>query len=125
MLRRLKPFELRLARLTRIVRSWSEPVERHRGLLHARQVMNDLIREGLRRAGLNPDDAVTLRQLGEPPPPPPRLVFRPPDARELLLAEAERLAWRMRGHPPSLARASPMELFAYYCVGEGARDAPA
>ena len=45
--------------------------------------------------------------------------------REAFLAEMERLAERMRGRPPSLAHASPMQLFAYYCVGEGAREAPA
>jgi hypothetical protein len=33
-------------------------------------------------------------------------------------------AERMRGHPPPLATASPVELLAYYCFGEGAEKPP-
>jgi hypothetical protein len=122
---RLKALERRLARLAGIVRSWSEPAERHRELLHAREVMHELTCEGLRRAGIDPTDAVALRRIDEPEPPPPRVRLRPIDAREVLIAKMEKLAERMRGHPPNLASASPAMLFAYYCVGEGAREAPA
>jgi hypothetical protein len=122
---RLKAFERRLTRLAGIVRSWSEPARRHRDRLHARRVMHELICEGLRRAGIDPAEAVALRRFDEPEPPPPRVRLRPIDAREELIAKMERLAARMRGRPPDLAKASAAMLFAYYCIGEGAREAPA
>jgi hypothetical protein len=36
----------------------------------------------------------------------------------------EALAERMRGHPPNLTDASPAMLLAYYCFGQGAKEAP-
>jgi hypothetical protein len=123
---RLKALERRLARLAGIVRSWSEPAEHHQELLHGRQVFAELIREGLRRAGIDPAEAASLRRLdNKPEPPPPPVRLRPADPRVAFLADMKRLAERMRGRPPSLVQASAMELFAYYCVGEGAREAPA
>jgi hypothetical protein len=122
---RLKALERRLARLTGIVRGWSAPAERHRELHRARQAFAGLIREGLQRAGIDPAEAATLRGFDAPAPPPPRVSLRPADPREAFLAEMRKLAERMRGHPPALANASPAELFAYYCLGEGAREAPA
>jgi hypothetical protein len=122
---RLKALELRLARIAGIVRGWSEPAKRHQEMLHGRQVFAELIREGLRRAGLDPAEAVTLRRLDAPEPPPPPVRLRPADPREAFIAQMQKLAERMRGRPPNLANASPMQLFAYYCVGEGAREAPA
>jgi hypothetical protein len=119
--RRLKSFEQRLARIAAFLRAGNAEAERAQSLGRARKVMASLIREGLRRAGPDPDESRALRALETPQPPPPRhLVWRPPDAREELLAEAQKLADRMRGRPPRLASASPMELFAYYCLGEGA-----
>jgi hypothetical protein len=122
---RLKALEQRLARIAGIVRGWSEPAKRHQEMLHGRQVLAELIREGLQRAGIDPAEAVTLRRLDEPEPPPPPVRLRPTDPRVAFIEKMQRLAERMRGRPPSLAHASPMELFAYYCVGEGAREAPA
>jgi hypothetical protein len=66
-----------------------------------------------------------LCRLDKPEPPPPPMRLPPADPRVAFLADMQSLAERMRGRPPSLAHASPMELFAYYCVGEGAREAPA
>jgi hypothetical protein len=121
---RLKALERRLARVAGIVRGWSEPAHRYQQMHHARQVLAGLIRDGLCRAGIDPAEAVTLRGLDAPEPPPPRVTLRSADPREAFLAQMQALAERMRG-PPPLARASPMELFAYYCVGAGARQAPA
>jgi hypothetical protein len=127
---RLKALERRLARLAGIVRGWSEPAEHHRELLDARQVFTGLIREGLRRAAIDPAQAVSLRRLDKPEPPPPPVRLRPADPRAAFLDDMRRLAERMRGRPPSLGDASAIELFAYYCVGPGnqdggAREAPA
>ena len=36
----------------------------------------------------------------------------------------EAIAERMRGRPPNLADASPAMLLAYYCFGDGAKEAP-
>jgi hypothetical protein len=122
---RLRNLERRLARLAGIVRGWSEPAEHHQELLEARQLFAGLIRDGLRRAGIDPAEAASLRRLDTPEPPPPPVRLRPADPRVAFLEEMEKLAERMRGHPPNLASASPAMLFAYYCVGEGAREAPA
>ena len=119
---RLKALERRLARLAAIVRGWSEPAKRRHDRLLARKVMHELTCEGLRRAGIDPAEAVALRRVDEPEPPPPRVRLRPIDAREVLIAKMERLAERMRGHPPDLATASPAMLFAYYCIGPGNQD---
>jgi hypothetical protein len=109
---RLKALKRRLARLAGIVRGWSELAEHHRELLHARQVFAGLIRDGLRRAGIDPSEAAALRRLDKPEPPPPRLRLRSADPRAAFLADMRRLAERMCGRPPSLADASPMQLFA-------------
>ena len=124
---RLKALERRLARLAAIVRSWTEAAEEEQELREARQVFAGLIREGLRRAGIDPEAASILRRLDAPDPPPlPRVKLRPADPRKAFLADMQKLAERMRGRPPNLADASAMQLFAYYCVGEGAvREAPA
>jgi len=122
---RLRALERRLARLAGIVRGWSEPAEEHQELLDARQLFVGLIRDGLRRAGIDPAEAASLRWFDKPEPPPPPVRLRPADPRVAFLADMQRLAERMRGRPPSLAHASPMQLFAYYCIGEGAREAPA
>ena len=125
--RRLEAYERRLARLTAIVRAWAAPEEARRARLRARKVVHELTREGLRRAGLDPADAVALRddEHPEPAPPPRRPPWRRPDPRERLCDRMYELAWRMRGRPPNLAKASAIELFAYYCFGDGAREAPA
>jgi hypothetical protein len=124
--RRLEALERRLVRLTRIVRAWSAPEEHRRALHRARKVIAELTREGMRRAGVDPDDAVTLRGFDTPEPPLParRPPWRPPDPREVFLDKIEALAERLRGRPPDLANASPAMLFAYYCLGDGAVEAP-
>ena len=123
---RLKALERRLARLAGIVRSWTAAAEEEAEAREVRQLFAGLIRDGLRRAGIDPEAAASLRRLDAPDPPPlPRVQLRPADPRKAFLADMQSLAERMRSHPPSLANASAMELFAYYCLGEGAREAPA
>ena len=122
---RLKPFERRLARIAAIVEGWTAATEHARSLRHSRRIIAETIREGLRRAGLDPAEAVTLRHLEEDaaaPLPAPGRIFR--DPREAFFTRIRALAERLRGHPPSLANASPAELLAYYCFGEGAKEAP-
>lgn len=125
MTRRLQSLERRLARIAAVVNGWIDEARRERQLHKGRKVIASLIREGLERAGLDPADAVTLRSYEAfeptPPPPPP---WRRIDPREAFVAEIEALAERMRGRPPNLASASPAMLLAYYCFGEGAKEAP-
>ena len=124
--RRLQALERRLARLTAIVNGWAEEARRERDLQAGRKIIAALIRTGLERAGLDPAQAVTLRRYEalKPPPAPPSPLRRI-DPREAFVARIEALADRMRGRPPDLANASPAELLAYYCLGDGAREAPA
>lgn len=125
MTRRLQALERRLARIAAVVNGWIDEARRERQLQNARKVIASLIRDGLERAGLDPQEAVTLRRYEaikpSPPPPPP---WRRVDPREAFVAEMQALAERMRGHPPNLASASPAMLLAYYCFGEGAKEAP-
>jgi len=122
---RLKPLERRLARLAMLVQDWSAAAERARNARNARAAMTSLIRLGLERAGLDPAEAVSLRRHATAEPP----RFSPPvlraDPREALFARIQAVAERMRGEPPSLATASPVALLAYYCFGDGAKEAPA
>lgn len=124
---RFKSFERRLARVAAIVRAWSAEAEREEGLHKARKAVASLIREGLERAGIDPAEAVSLHRYEALEPPPPRAMPRPlrVDPREPFFTEMRTLAERMRGEPPSLATASPAMLLAYYCFGDGAREAPA
>jgi hypothetical protein len=91
-----------------------------------RKVIAALIRAGLERAGVDPAEAVTLRRYEalEPLPPPRPPSLRRVDPRQAFIEKMQALAERMRGHPPSLANASPAELFAYYCLGDGAKPVP-
>ena len=126
MTRRLRSLERRLARLAALFRDPAAEAEKARALDEARKLFAALTRDGIRRAGLDPDKSRTLRSLearrpAAPPPPPRRRL----DPCERLFARFQTLAARMRGGPPNLATASPAMLFAYYCLGEGAREAPA
>lgn len=119
--RRLRSFELRLARLAARVRDWAAEVEENREAHEARKAVAALIRAGLERAGLDPAQAPSLRRLERlAPPPAPRAPWRRLDPADAFLAKVRALAERLRGHPPPLATASPAQLLAYYCFGEGA-----
>jgi hypothetical protein len=125
---RLKTLERRLARLAAFFGDRDADTEKAGRLHEARKAMAALTREVIARAGLDPNESRTLRDLEavEPPAPlPPLLRRRPVDSREALIAQLYALGERMRGRPPPLATASPMELLAYYGFGEGAREAPA
>jgi hypothetical protein len=121
---RLKSLQRRLARIAGFVRAGDEHEEHQRSRLRLRQVIAGLIREGLTRAGLDPGESPTLRDLEMPEKlPPPRRRWRAIDPREALCERMAALGARMR-QPPPLAHASPVELLAYYCFGPGARDDP-
>ncbi|HTW52862.1 MAG TPA: hypothetical protein VME45_13315 [Stellaceae bacterium] len=121
---RLKSLELRFARIAGFVRAGDKYEAHERSRLQVRKVIAGLIREGLTRAGLNPDDSPTLRDLETPDPlPPPPRRWRPIDPRVAFCEQMTALAARMR-QPPRLASASPVALLAYYCFGPGARADP-
>ena len=123
---RLKSFERRLTRIAGRLRGLAEEAAEAAELHDARQAVAGLIRFGLERAGLDPAEALSLRRLEQPAPPPvPPPRRRPLDPRRQFFAEMRTLAERLRGHPPALATASPIALLAYYCFGDGAREAPA
>lgn len=85
-----------------------------------------MVRTGLERAGIDPAEAVTLRRYEATEAPLPSPPLRQLDPREVFFARKRMLAERwMRGKPPSLATASPAMLLAYYCFGDGAKEAPA
>ena len=127
MTRRLQSLERRLARLTQTVNGWIEEARRERDLCAGRKVIAAMIRAGLERAGLDPAQAATLRRYEalEPLPPQRPPMLRRVDPRQAFAEKMQALARRMRGHPPALASASAAELLAYYCFGDGAREAPA
>jgi hypothetical protein len=126
--RRLKSFERRLDGLAATLGAWSVEAEHERDAHRADRLAASLIRAVLENAGIDPTEAPALRRFEENEPPPPEAPARGPlgglDPREILIDELERLAQRMRGDPPSLATATPVELFAYYGFGDGAPDAP-
>jgi hypothetical protein len=125
MRRRLEAFERRLARVAGIVRAAALQQAELRRVYAMRRRIAALIREGLERAGIDPALAPQLRQLEAPEPPPARSSWQRPDPREAFFDKLRILAERLRGHPPPLATAAPIALLAYYCFGEGAKEAPA
>jgi hypothetical protein len=128
--RRLAPFERRLARLAGVLRAWSRDPETEHRERARREAIAGLLRAGLVRAGVDPDEAAALRHLEDPNWPSP---FRRPPAfvnplrrlaertrpRSLveLLCEASR---RYQQSRPDLREASPLQLIGYYCFGDGA-----
>jgi len=122
---RLKSLERRLTRIAGIVRGRSAAAEREQDLHKARLAVASLIRVGLERAGLDPSAAAGLRRYEAPEPPPPRPALRSAEPCDAFFTRMRALAERMRGLPPPLATASPAALLAYYCFGDGAREAPA
>lgn len=124
MQRRLKSLERRLARVAAIIRGQSADSAHARNLRNARRITVTLVRAGLEHAGIDPAEAVTLRRYEATEAPLPSPPLRQLDPREVFFARMRTLAERMRGKPPSLATASPAMLLAYYCFGDGAKQAP-
>jgi hypothetical protein len=116
--------EQRLARLVAAVKGWVAGIEIERETHAARQAVAMAIRAGLAAAGIDPAEAVALRRFEAPEPPAPRAAE--PGAvsdRDRLFDELRRLARRLRDDPPqSLALASPAELLALCCFGDGVAD---
>jgi hypothetical protein len=132
MYRQLEAFERRLARLTAVLGAWSHAGEEERERRERHAVLAAMLRGALVHAGLDPDEAASLRHLEAPEPPPPPVVHplrrvaerrRPRPLIEVLCD----LTRRYHGPPaPNLRNASVMQLIGYYCFGEGtARETPA
>ncbi|HZK90345.1 MAG TPA: hypothetical protein VFC56_09385 [Stellaceae bacterium] len=134
--RRLEAFERRLARVAAVLGAWALDSERERERRETNAALAAMLRGALVDAGLDPNEAASLRRLEAPEPP------RPPAMHPL-----RRLAERRRPRPliallrdltrryprppaPDLRNASVMQLIGYYCFGPGnqahaAREAPA
>ena len=130
--RRLKALELRLARLAARLNAWKEDAEEERERRETRPVIASLLRASLVHAGVDPDEATALRRLEAPEPEPApfihplrRLAKRPRTLLDALDAMTEPYRRRPRRAPPDLRHASVIELLAYYCFGDDAREAPA
>ncbi len=64
--RRLKAFERRLAALGAVLRGWSVDPERERQAAERRKVLAVFLRAGLEHAGVDPNEAASLRRLEDP-----------------------------------------------------------
>ena len=124
MQRRLKLLERRLARVAAIIRGQLADSAHARNLRNARRITATLVRTGLERADIDPAEAMTLRRYEATEAPLPSPPLRQVDPREAFFARMRTLAERMRGEPPCLATAPPVALLAYYCFGDGAKEAP-
>jgi hypothetical protein len=132
MQRRLEQFERRRARLAAWLGAWSHDPERERRQARQRELLAAFLRAGLEHAGIDPNEAASLRNLEDPDWPPPFLRPRP------FLHPLRRVADRHRPRPlidklfeetrryhhsrepPDLRQASTYQLIGYYCFGDGA-----
>jgi hypothetical protein len=132
MYRRLEAFERRLAHIAAVLAAWALDSEEQHERRETNAVLAAMLRGALVHAGLDPNEATSLRRLEAPEPP------RSPFAHRLRrLGERRRprpliellcdLTRRYHGPPvPDLRTASVMQLIGYYGFGEGAaREAPA
>ena len=113
----LRHFERRLARVAAIVRRWTPDLDRRRGVLAARKVVATAIRAGLAQAGIDPETVPALRRIEQAEPPPAPATYRP-DPVAAFYDKMRTIARRCREHPPNLANASPIMLFAMFCFGD-------
>jgi hypothetical protein len=132
MQRRLEQFERRLARLAARLRAWSSDPEQERRERERRELLAAILRAGLECAGVDPNEAASLRHLEDPDWPPsfmrPRPFIhplrrvadrhRPRSLIEQLFEETRR--YHHPQEPPDLRQASTYELIGYYCFGDGA-----
>jgi len=132
MQRRLEQFERRRARLAAWLGAWSRDPEHERGQRERHELLAAFLRAGLERAGVDPNEAVSLRHLEDPDWPPsfmrPRPFVhplrrvaerqRPRSLIELLFEETRR--YHHTRTPPNLSQASTYQLIGYYCFGDGA-----
>jgi hypothetical protein len=137
--RRLEQFERRLAGLAAWLGAWSHDPERERRQCERRALLAAFLRAGLEHAGVDPEEAASLRHLEDRNWPPsfmrPRPFthplrrvaerHRPRNLIEQLFEETRR--YHRAQAPPDLRQASTYELIGYYCFGDGAArdEAPA
>jgi hypothetical protein len=134
--RRLEQYERRLARIAAALRVWKHDPERERRRREYRATLAAILRAGLKCAGVDPDEAASLRHLEDPDWPPawmrPRRFVHPlrriaeRQQPKSLLERLDEESKRYQGPPaPDLSQASVIHLIGYYCFGAGARrEAP-
>jgi hypothetical protein len=132
MQRRLEAFERRLVRLAAWLRASSRDPEQQRREREQRELLAAILRAGLESAGVDPNEAASLRHLEDPDWPPlfmRRQPFihplrrvaerhRPRALIEMLFEETQR--FHHAPAPPDLRQASTYQLIGYYCFGDGA-----
>jgi len=119
MLRRISRVLLRrLDRVAAVVERCQAARDREEEHRRSRELFVGLLMGGLRDHGIDPATVPAMRRFDEPEPAPPPVSLKPPNARDLLFAKIAQLRRRCLQHPPDLARATPMELFALYCFDE-------
>jgi hypothetical protein len=132
MLRRLEKFERRLAALHAVLGAWSRESEEEQERRERRKLLTAIARAGLEAAGLDPNEAATVRSLEEEPEPQPKPFIHPlrrlaerQRPRTLLDALYDMTRRYHKGRAPDLRQASVMQLIGYYCFGDGAKGAVA
>jgi hypothetical protein len=120
MLRRISGALLRrLDRVAAVVDRWQAARDAQEEQRQAHELFVGLLLGGLRDHGIDPATVPAMRRFDKPAPPVgPPVRRRPPDGREVFFAQVAELARRCRRNPPSLAVATPIELFAMYCFDE-------
>lgn len=128
MLRRISRVLLRrLDRVAAVVEGWRSARDEQQERREARELFLGLLTGGLRDAGIDPATVPAMRRFDAPAPPTDPPIHRgPPDARDAFFASLTELARRCRQDPPSLADATPLQLFAMYCFDDSpVADGPA
>jgi hypothetical protein len=120
MLRRISRVLLRrLDRVAAVVEGWQRAHDEQKAHREARELFVALLMGGLRDAGIDPATVPAMRRFDAPKPPvDPPVHRRPLHARDVFFAKLAELARRCRQDPPSLADATPLQLFAMYCFDE-------
>ncbi len=108
-----RALEQRLERLAAWFNHEKEHAEREDEAFALRRTIAAMVRDGLSRAGIDPDTVPVLRRVEASPASPPVRARRPPSELRLLY---ERLRRYRDGPPPDPAKASLMQLFAAYCM---------
>ncbi|HTW54686.1 MAG TPA: hypothetical protein VME45_22545 [Stellaceae bacterium] len=125
MLSRLQKFERRLAALHAAFGALSADDDRERARREHNELLAAMARAGLEHAGIDPNEAATLRHLEEPEPQPKPFVHplrrlaereKPRPLIDFLYDMTRRYH---QGPAPNLRSASVLQLIGYYCFGDG------
>jgi hypothetical protein len=120
MLRRIsRALRRRLDRVAAVVEGWQRAHDEEKAQREARELFVGLLTGGLSDAGIDPATVPAMRRFDAPQPRvDPPVHRRPLQARDAFFAKLAEIARRCRQDPPSLADATPLQLFAMYCFDE-------